>query len=407
MKLMVKMNILFLTQLDFSSLDESNIYTDLLREFVHNGHQVYVVSPIEKRKNVNSNIIHGQDYSILKLKIGNYQKTNLVEKGITLLLLERSFRIGIQRYFSKVKFDLVLYSTPPITLQSVVKFVKQRDNAKTYLLLKDIFPQNAIDLEMFSKLNPIYWYFRRKEKSLYRNSDFIGCMSRANVDYVIKHNADIKVENVEVCPNSMTVSNYDVSIDKSEMKLKFGFPLNKTIYVYGGNFGKPQGIDFFIKCLDILRADENNHIVLAGSGTQKHKIVEYVDSIQSKQSNVSLLKEMKKVDFDDMIRCCDIGLVFLDYRFTIPNFPSRLLSYMNASLPILAVTDKTTDVGNVIEDGGFGVWCESNDLDGFKEKTKYLSNPVLRNEMGRKSRSYLEKNYTSSISYSIIMKHFQ
>ena len=44
------MNVLFLTLLDFNSIDEHNIYTDLLREFVKHGHEVYVISPVERRK---------------------------------------------------------------------------------------------------------------------------------------------------------------------------------------------------------------------------------------------------------------------------------------------------------------------------------------------------------------------
>lgn len=44
------MNILFLILLDFDSIDERSIYTDLLREFYKNGHSAYVISPVEKRK---------------------------------------------------------------------------------------------------------------------------------------------------------------------------------------------------------------------------------------------------------------------------------------------------------------------------------------------------------------------
>jgi hypothetical protein len=85
------------------------------------------------------------------LQIGNIQKTNLIEKGISTLTLESKFKRGINKYFSDIKFNLILYSTPPITLQRAVEYVKQRDNAKAYLLLKDIFPQNALDLGMLEK----------------------------------------------------------------------------------------------------------------------------------------------------------------------------------------------------------------------------------------------------------------
>lgn len=51
------MNVLFLTLLDFNSIDEHNIYTDLLREFVKHGHEVYVISPVERRKNRKQNCL--------------------------------------------------------------------------------------------------------------------------------------------------------------------------------------------------------------------------------------------------------------------------------------------------------------------------------------------------------------
>ena len=181
------MNILFLTLNTFSSIDEKGIYTDLLKEFTRNNHKLFIVTPVEKRKNQETALIQEKNATILKLKIGNIQKTNLIEKGISTLMLESKFKSGIQKYFNDVKFDLVLYSTPPITLQKSVEYIKQRDNAKTYLLLKDIFPQNAVDLGML-KISGIksllYKYFRSKEERLYKISDYIGCMSNANVEFL-------------------------------------------------------------------------------------------------------------------------------------------------------------------------------------------------------------------------------
>ena len=159
------MNVLFLTLLDFDSLDERNIYTDLLREFAKHGHDLYVISPVEKRKNQETKVLKTDKATILKLKIGNTQKTNLIEKGISTLSIEPQFIAGIKKYFSAIKFDLVIYSTPPITFCNAIEFVKKRDGAKTYLLLKDIFPQNAVDIGLMSKKGVkgcVYRFFRNK-----------------------------------------------------------------------------------------------------------------------------------------------------------------------------------------------------------------------------------------------------
>jgi hypothetical protein len=63
-----------------------------------------------------------------------------------------------------------LYSTPPITFERVIKYYKRRGPTKTYLMLKDIFPQNAIDLGMMKGDGLLYRYFRAKEKRRLRKT---------------------------------------------------------------------------------------------------------------------------------------------------------------------------------------------------------------------------------------------
>ena len=97
--------------------------------------------------------------TILKLKIGNTQKTNIIEKGISTILIEGQLIRAIKKYFSDIKFDLVLYATPPVTIAGTVRYIKKRDGALSYLMLKDIFPQNAVDLKMLKKKGMLYAFF--------------------------------------------------------------------------------------------------------------------------------------------------------------------------------------------------------------------------------------------------------
>lgn len=398
------MNILFLTLIDFNTIDDPGIYQDLLREFAKHGHNLFVISPVERRKNQTTKLLKTDKATILKLKIGNTQKTNIIEKGLSTIIIEPLFIAGIKKYFSDIKFDLVIYSTPPITFCNAIEFVKKRDEAKTYLLLKDIFPQNAVDLGMMSKRGIkglIYNVFRNKEKKLYRISDYIGCMSQANVDYVLKHNPEINSEKVEICPNSVEV--VDMSVDektRDEIRREYGIPLDKKVFVYGGNLGKPQGIDFMIECLRSQEKNKEVYFLIVGDGTGYGKIETYVES--EKPSNVKLMKRLPKEDYDKMVAACDVGMIFLDHRFTIPNFPSRLLSYMQAKIPVLAVTDPKTDIGKVIVDGGFGWWCESNNVESFVALISTINTD--RDIQGSNGWGYLVSHYASIQSYEIIME---
>lgn len=391
------MKILFLTLLGFDSFAEHNIYCDLLREFIKNGHEVYCISPSEKRLGVDTHF--EENGYLLKLKTGNIQKTNTIEKGISTLRIALQFKSAIKKYYSNIKFDLVLYSTPPVTLISAIEYVKKRDNAKTYLMLKDIFPQNAVDLGIMKTSGLkgiIYKYFCKKEKRLYSVSDRIGCMSQANAEYVIKHNPEIDPTTVSICPNSIEVRDLRLNgEEKTTMRNKFGIPADKKVFVYGGNLGRPQGIPFIIDC---LRAEKNNEEVfflIVGDGTEYSKLEAFIN--EEKADNVKLMSRLPCDDYDRMIAACDVGMIFLDNRFTIPNFPSRLLSYMQAGLPVMACTDTSTDIGKVITESGFGWWCESNSTESFKNAVCYACKADLT-KIGEKAVKYLVDHFSAQAS---------
>lgn len=400
------MNILFLTTGELESIEAHSIYPDLLRCFRNHGHNVYSVSTYERRVGKETEYIEENGHHALRVKTGNLTKCGTIEKGISTLLIELQYKTAIKKYLSDIKFDLVLYSTPPITLVNVIKYVKKRDNAKTYLLLKDIFPQNAVDLGMMQTngvMGLVYKYFRNKERGLYAISDKIGCMSQANVDYVIAHNKEISPQKVEICPNCIDVQQISISEkERATIRRKYGIPLDKKVFVYGGNLGKPQGIPFLIECLKTQEKNQKIYFLIVGNGTEYEKLESYFKEV--KPQNMKLMKRLPNEDYDKMVAACDVGMIFLDYRFTIPNFPSRLLSYMQAKIPVLAITDSNTDIGDVIVDGGFGWWCESSNVASFSKKVM----DILECEsiLGDRAFLYLNEYYTVEKSYEIIMKNF-
>lgn len=400
------MNVLFMTIGKMDDIEEHTIYCDLLRYFRDAGHSVYTISPYEKRTGLQTAYEEKNGIHKLHVRTGNVTgMVSLIEKGLAQLSIEPIFIKAIKKYYSNVKFDLVMYSTPPITFCNAIEYVKRRDNAKTYLLLKDIFPQNAVDIGMMSKSGikgHLYKFFRNKEKKLYGLSDYIGCMSPANVEYVKQNNPEIDNYRVEVCPNCIEV--VDKSINEEErrsIRKKYDIPLEKRVFVYGGNLGKPQGIDFLIECLHSQENSKDNYFLIVGDGTEYGKIEEFVKS--SNQNNIRLMKRLPQEDYDTMVGACDVGMIFLDHRFTIPNFPSRVLSYMQAKIPVLACTDSNTDIGKIIEEAGFGSWCESNDVNGFVE----CVNKIMQiQSVAEKEWNYLNKYYSTRNGYDIIMKHF-
>lgn len=126
-----------------------------------------------------------------------------------------------------------MYTTPPITFTNLIKWLKSNSNASTYLLLKDIFPQNAVDLKILRENSFLHKYFKNREKEMYDLSDFIGCMSPQNVKYLIGENPQINPEKVEINPNSIEIDKFICYTNKYELLSKYNIPHDKTLFLFG------------------------------------------------------------------------------------------------------------------------------------------------------------------------------
>ncbi|WP_417371923.1 glycosyltransferase family 4 protein [Gelidibacter japonicus] len=395
------MNVLFLTMVNITTLKKRGIYQDLLNHFIEQGHNVYIVSPVERRHKTKTSFTQEGKANILNVHSLNLTKTNVVEKGLGQILIEGQFLSAIKKYIKNVDFDLVLYSTPPITFSKVIDFIKKRDGAYSYLLLKDIFPQNAVDMGMMKKGGLLHKTFVNKEKRLYKISDTIGCMSEANKKFVLEHNPDISRNKVEVNPNTIKPKFIEYSEEERvKIKNKYNIPIDKRIFVYGGNLGIPQGIDFLIETISDLK-EPLAHILVVGSGTQFKKIEIWFN--QNKPTNATLLSGLPRDEYDTLLPACDVGMIFLHKDFTIPNFPSRLLAYLEMKMPVLAATDINTDIGKIIEEAKCGYWVEAGDANGIQVKISKLCADNL-DILGDRSWNLLQNEYLVERSYNLIVE---
>lgn len=387
----------------FSGINEHSIYPDLIRHLSKKGHDVYVLLPNEKKNNQRTFVEKTENIHIWRVQTGNLFNVGMVTKLISRAGVARKYIRAIKKHLDHIKFDLILYSTPPTTFYKVVDCVKKRDNSYTYLMLKDIFPQNAVDLGMIRKNSLIYRLLRVGEKKLYKISDTIGCMSPANVDFILNQNPWIDPKRIEVCPNALELIIHKFP-SKREIREKYNIPIDKVVFVYGGGLGNPQGIDFLLSCIEKIPDNSKFFFLVCGDGLYFERLREMKSRYPQK---LQLIKWLPVNEYNAIVSAADVGLVFLDHKFQIPNFPSRILLYMECALPILAATDKSSDVGKIAVDNGFGDWCESipENVDLFIKKMELFTIPETITIMGRKSKEFLERNYTVETVYDTIFSH--
>lgn len=397
------MRILFISSNFPKDAYSSNIYTDLAESLSEAGHVVDVVVS-EERKNTSKTYLNKERNSldVLRVKTGNIYNVNFVEKTLTFVTISTDLIKGIRNYFSDRSYDLILTSAPPVTFNKVIKWAMKKYKCPSYLMMKDIFPQNGVDIGLYTKTNPIYWYFKFNEKKLYQTCSKIGCMSPGNIKYLNEKN-NVSLDKLELFPNTVRVKSKNRFTNKTKEKIrsKYGFNNNDVIAIFGGNLGKPQGLEFLLEIIENYQNKKNIKFLIIGTGTEQKKIFEYVKNNNLK--NTITLEYVPREEYEKLLSVCDIGLIFLDKRFTIPNFPSKTLSYFECSIPIMAAIDPVTDYGQMLEESESGFYSIHGDIKEFKKKfNKLVSDNELRIKMGKNGRKYFEQNYDVTRSVKIL-----
>lgn len=390
------MNILLVSMIDICS-EERRIYYDLIQALVEAGHKVTVIEE-EKKGKVRESVT---GLTVLPLWISITRIKNRYSKGIAALLIEFLILLMIHVKLKDKKFDLLLYATPPIMYTHIIQYCKKKYQCRAFLMLKDIFPQNAVDEGLIRKNSFMFRHFRRKEKRLYHLSDDIGCMSRENMNYIQSHNSELPEDKIIFFPNSIRLSKQSGNPSRgSVMRVKLGIPDDKVIFVFGGNLGKAQGIDFLISVMAALSQHDKAFFLMVGTGTQ----ADILQDAAKKQWNLIYLKQLPRKEFEALLAECDVGIVSLGSMYTIPNYPSRMLSYMDAALPVLAITDGVTDIRSLVEkQAACGVWSLAGDMQAAIHNINQLCNDKqLRIGLGRNGRRYCEEYFSVGDSIAVL-----
>lgn len=405
------MKILYLTSIyDFN--DKGNLYTDLVDEIVEHGHTVVVMTPKERKYNLKSQTVkYGENIILHQFKCLNFRgAVNVLEKGLGTLSLGYQYLRALKKHFKSEKFDMAIYATLPITYTPVIKYLK-RQGTFCYLLHKDFFPQSAVDLEMMSTSSLSYKLFRGIEKGLYANSDKIGVMTPKNVEFITSNNPWLEKEKVEECPNGIKPLPDErlksIKVSKNEVRSKYGIPTDTVVFIYGGIISRAQGVDFIESVFLQLKKSpvKNAYFLLIGSGNESERLNKYITELRL--GNVKMMPFLPKKEYDEIQGCADVGMIFLDKRFTIANIPSRTLSYMDMGLAIVAGTDTYTDYRELVEKNEVGLWCSSDNPVAMVENIRRLTDDkIFRDSCSKNSRNYLLNNWTTEIVYNIIRKSF-
>jgi glycosyltransferase involved in cell wall biosynthesis len=390
----IRMKILFL-MLHCPDLNtgSDDMYSDLAVEFKGKGHDVTIMA-LDDSKPTHLSCEAG--INVLRVNTLNSQGNNisLLKKGLAYVLTPYSFRKAYKKYLKAEKFDLILYSAPPITLVDFVNYAKkQNPTAKAYLILRDIHPQSTRDLGLYTKVTLIvYWFFYYKAQKAYRVADYIGCMSQGNIDYIAKIAPKIDKKKIVLLPNWQKIQPYTPA--DNSVREKYGLQ-NKFVAIYGGNLAVAQGLENIVILAKHYKGNVNIVFLIVGKGIRKQFLLDEVEN--NNLTNVKFLDYMPREEYENVMKSADIGIISLNKKYAVPTCPSRVIGYMAMKLPVIAMINANSDYGQFyIENAGCGFWTDdmaNNQI--FIDFEKLYKDLILRKQMGENGYKYCIKTLSS------------
>jgi glycosyltransferase involved in cell wall biosynthesis len=350
---------------------------DLSLEFVKQGHKVLILTPSSE---INSpyrlDKLDGQQ--VLRLKATKIRDISYLRRviGEFLMPFMMMYHLKKSQYYS-YKFDGVITYAPSIFLGPIANRLKIESKCRHYLIIRDIFPQWAVDVGLLSNLGLPYYLLKKVERYLYSTADIIGIQTPANLKYF---NSDVVNNsiNIEVLQNWLAKSDEKpCGIVVKETKLK-----GRKIFVYAGNMGDAQGLTIFIDLAENMQKNNMVGFLFVGRGSSLESLKQNVE--EREIDNIIFFDEIDPEEIPTLYQQCDVGIISLDKRHKTHNIPGKFLSYMQAGLPVLAVINSGNDLESIINDNGVGCITTNHSVDVLKKLVEEIVENVLGDDGTKK-----------------------
>ena len=398
------MNIfLFIDKYLPNPLSCANLMFDLSFEIEKMGHKSFVFTMDNTIKG-NSIIKKEHGITVIRTSGFNNKNSNKFLRAYAEMTMSNKILKHNKDLINNTKCDLIIVYSPSIFWSKVIKSIKNINQCKSYLILRDLFPQWLIDTGVIKKGGIIEKFFSYEERKLYNLFEIIGVQSPSNLSYFNKPSLKDRY-NLEVLYNWTRVNNNEGSQKKINLKKKLGL-VDKTIFIYAGNIGFLQDIMNIVRLAENLQYYENVHFIIIGDGTEKENIDLAIN--EKKLKNIILLNPVSEEELIDILRECDVGIISLSKQLKTENIPGKLLSYCRAGIPILASINKTKDLRNMIVNSKCGFVIENGDDEEFKScAVKLHENRKMKDEYGLNTSFLLEKYFDVKSTVKQILTHYE
>ncbi|OQS21187.1 glycosyltransferase WbuB [Chromobacterium violaceum] len=373
---------------------------DLAREFVRQDHSVTVMLPDADIENWWS--IEDMDgIQVVRLKSLRTKNIDYVRRTIGEFLMPYVMRYGLKKSpLANEKWDGVVWYSPSIFHGPLVQWLKNKCGSRSYLIIRDIFPEWAVDMGLMSR-GLLYHGFNAMARYQYSVADIIGVQTPGNLSYfsswIKKPGRKLEVLQNWLGEPAQKMSR--IRVDKTSLN-------GRKIFVYAGNMGVAQGVDILLALAEKFIDRSDVGFVFVGRGSEAKKLKNL--AMERRLGNVLFFDEIHPDEIPDLYSQCCIGMLSLDSRHKSHNIPGKFLTYMQSGLPVLANVNAGNDLAGIIRNELVGQVCESNQLQELYQLANRLLVQIdVDPNLSNRCLALFEREFSSKKAVVQIARHFE
>jgi len=289
--------------------------------------------------------------------------------------------------------DIVYSIVWPLFAEGIVLLVAHLRGIPIVLSKQDMYPES---LAVQGRVSPDQWLYKlllRLDRWITRKASALIVIS----DSFAKNYAQIRgieQSKITVIPNWIDSKLVTVR-DKNDYRQEKNISSDAFVLVYGGNVGVAAGVETVIEALGKLKTSREVVLIIAGSGSQLFTCQKLAVGI----TNVRIVfhTPWDSGETSKVLAAADVLILPTSGTQSLVSVPSKLLSYMLAARPVLALVFPDSDTARVIEKSGCGWIIPPNDIDATTKKIVELADlpEQFLEEIGASGRQYALENFVS------------
>lgn len=360
---------------------------DLAREFARQGHALTVLLPAPDQQAPWA-LEQMDGVQVLRLKAPRTKDIGYVRRTLGESLMPFAMLWQLRKSpLASEQWDGVVWYAPSIFHGPLAGGLKKRSGCKSYLIIRDIFPEWAVDMGLMGR-GLLYRFFDAVARYQYSVADVIGVQTPGNRSYFNRWQQR-PGRTLEVLQNWLdkpAQARCPIRINETTLA-------GRKVFVYAGNMGIAQGMGILLDLAEKLLHRTDIGFLFVGRGSDASRLKASVRD--RKLDNVLFYDEIHPDEIPDLYAQCSVGIVALDPRHKSHNIPGKFLTYMQSGLPVLANVNAGNDLAQMIRDEQVGQVCETNKVAELLQLTDKLLTQIdsPADDLPNRCRSLFEREF--------------